>query len=159
MTKTNIIAEPGKQEIVITRIFDAPRELVFKTFTDPTFIPEWWGPRNHTTIVDKMDVRKGGIWRYILRDNNGIEYAHNGVYHESVSPDRLVNTYEFEGMPGVGLVIVTFEEQPGGQTKLTETSLYPSLEVRDVVLQSGMAEGATQLMDRFAELLAKLQTK
>jgi uncharacterized protein YndB with AHSA1/START domain len=159
MTKTNIIAEPGKQEIVINRIFDAPRELVFKIWTDPSYIPEWWGPRRLTTVVDKMDVRKGGIWRYINRDNNANEYAFNGVYHDIISPDRLINTFEFEGVPSVGLITTTFEEQPGGKTKLTEISLYPSIEVRDGVLQSGMSEGAIELMDRFEELLAKLQTK
>jgi uncharacterized protein YndB with AHSA1/START domain len=106
-----------------------------------------------------MDVRKGGIWRYINRDNNSNEYAFNGVYHEISSPERLVNTFEFEGVPSVGLITTTFEEQPGGKTLLTEISLYPSIEVRDGVLQSGMSEGAIELMDRFEELLAKFQVK
>ncbi|QGQ99100.1 ATPase [Paenibacillus psychroresistens] len=157
MTKTTIIAEPGKQEIVITRSFDAARELVFKAFTNPDSISEWWGPRSHTTSVDKMEVRKGGVWRYVSHDSNGNEYAFNGVYHEIASPERIVNTYEFEGLPAVGLVTVTFEEEPGGKTKLTEVSLFPSIEIRDGVIQSGMAEGAIELMDRFEELLAKLQ--
>ncbi len=68
MTRTNLVAEPGKQEIVITQVFDAPRERVFKTCTDPTLIPQWWGPRSLTTTVDAMDVRAGGIWRFVQRD-------------------------------------------------------------------------------------------
>lgn len=157
MTKTNIVAEPGKQDIVISRIFDAPQKLVFKTWTDPQYIPEWWGPRSITTVVDKLEARKGGIWRFVQYDNDGNEYAHNGVYHEVVSPNRLVNTYEFEGVPSVGLVTTTFEEQPGGKTMFTETSLFPSVEVRNGVLQSGMTEGAVELMERLEELLKKLQ--
>jgi len=155
MSKTSIVAEPNKQEIIISRTFEAPRELVFQMWTDPAYIPEWWGPSIMTTIVDSLDAKKGGIWRYIQRDPAGNEYAHNGVFHEVSSPERLVQTYEFEGVPAVGLVTVTFEELGGGRTKLTETSLYPSVEIRDGVLQSGMSEGVIELMDRFAALLAK----
>ncbi|WEK54578.1 MAG: SRPBCC family protein [Candidatus Cohnella colombiensis] len=158
MPKTDIIAEKGKQEIIITRIFNAPRELVFRTYTDPVTVPEWWGPRQMTIVVDKMEVKKGGIWRYVHRTPDGQEYAHNGVYHEIGSPERIINTYEFEGFPGVvGLVTTTFEEQPGGKTKFTETTLYPSAEVAEAVLQSGMSDGAIELLDRLEELLAKLQ--
>ncbi len=155
MAKTSIIAEPNKQEIVIQREFDARRELVFRLWTDAAYVPEWWGPSVMTTIVDSLDARKGGIWRYLQTDPEGNEYAHNGVYHEVAAPERLIHTYEFEGIPAVGLVTVTFEELPGGRTRLTETSLYPSVEIRDGVLQSGMSEGAIALMDRFELLLAK----
>ncbi|PYI54335.1 SRPBCC family protein [Paenibacillus flagellatus] len=156
MAKTSIVAEPNKQEIVISRTFEAPRELVFRMWTDQASIPEWWGPSVMTTVVDSLDVKKGGVWRYVQRDPAGNEYAHNGVFHEVAAPERLVHTYEFEGVPSVGLVTVTFEELDGGRrTKLTETSLYPSVEVRDGVLQSGMTEGAMELMDRFADILDK----
>lgn len=158
--KTNFLAEPGKQEIVMSRTFDAPRELVYRLWTDPAMLPEWWGPAAMTTIVDRMEVRKGGVWRYIQRDGQGNEYAHSGVYHAAVAPERLVQTYEFEGMPGsVGLVTVAFAEQPDGRTKLIETTLYPSTEVRDGVLHSGMTGGAAELTDRFAALLTKLQAE
>ncbi|MEF3306577.1 SRPBCC family protein [Paenibacillus sp. GYB003] len=155
MSKTSIIAEPNKQEVVISRIFDAPRELVFRLWTDAAQINDWWGPSSMTTVVDSLDARRGGIWRYVQRDPAGNEYAHNGVFHEVTSPERLIYTYEFEGVPAVGLVTVTFEEVAGGKTKLTETSLYPSVDIRDGVLRSGMTEGAIELMDRFAHLLAK----
>lgn len=157
MSKTSIIAEPDKQEIVIRRAFKAPRELVFTMWTNPEYLPQWWGPSELTTIVDSLDARRGGIWRYIHRDAEGNEYIHNGVFHEVAAPSRLINTYEFESYPGVvGLVTVTFEEE-AGQTVLTETTLYPSVEVRDGVLQSGMSEGVYELMDRFEDLLEKLQ--
>lgn len=155
MSKTSIVAEPNKQEVIISRTFEAPRELVFRMWTDAAYIPEWWGPSVMTTIVDSLDAKRGGIWRYVQSDPAGNEYAHNGVFHEVASPDRLVHTYEFEGVTAVGLVTVTFKELVGGRTKLTETSLYPSVEIRDGVLQSGMTEGAIELMDRFAVLLAK----
>jgi uncharacterized protein YndB with AHSA1/START domain len=160
MSKTSIIAEEGKQEIVITRIFDAPCDLVFRTYTNPATIPDWWGPRSMTTTVDRMELKKGGVWRYVQQESNGNVHAHNGVYHEVAVPERIVNTYEYEGFPGsVGHVTTTFEETPEGKTKLTEVTLYPSVEVREGVLQSGMTEGAKELMDRLDDLLIKLQSK
>lgn len=160
MSKTNIVAEKGKQEIVITRIFDAPQNLVFRTYTNPATIPDWWGPKRMVTTVDQMELMKGGIWRYVQHESDGKVHAHNGVYHEVAEPKRIVNTYEYEGFPGsVGLVTTTFEELPEGKTKLKEVTLYPSVEVREGVLQSGMTEGAKELMDRLEDLLAKLQSK
>src|SRR4051794_26599347 len=99
MNKMNVTAEPGKQDIVLTRTFNAPRALVFKAYTDPKLISQWWGPRKYETIVDKMEVKKGGLWRYINRGSDGQEFAFNGVYHEIAAPERLIYTYEFEGMP------------------------------------------------------------
>ena len=154
MTKTEFIAEPGKQEIVITRVFDASRELVFKTSMDPNLIPKWWGPRSLTTTVDKMDVRPGGVWRYVQRDSDGNEFAFHGVYHE-ISPSRFVQTFEFEGMPGhVLLEICTFEDIDG-KTKLTEKSVFESIEDRDGMLKSRMEEGAKETLDRLAVLVEK----
>jgi uncharacterized protein YndB with AHSA1/START domain len=155
MTKLNLIAEPGKQEIVMTRVFDAPRELVFKAHTDPKLIPQWWGPRRFTTTVERMDAKMGGIWRFVQQDANGNEYAFHGVYHEVASPERLVQTFEFEGMPGhVLLETATFEEFEG-KTKLTSRSVFQSVEDRDGMLQTDMEEGAAESWNRLAELLAK----
>jgi uncharacterized protein YndB with AHSA1/START domain len=159
MSKLSVVAEPGKQEIVLTRIFDAPREIVFRTYTDPSTISEWWGPRSMTTTVDRMEVRKGGVWRFVQQESNGMVHAHNGVYHEVAAGERLVNTYEYEGFPGaVALVTTTFEDLPDGRTKFTEVTLYPSPEAREGVLQSGMTEGARELFDRLEAFLAKLQS-
>lgn len=154
-TGTRIIAEPGKQEIVLSRVFDAPRASVFRAYTDPDSMPHWWGPKRFATIVDRMEVRPGGIWRLINRDVNGTEYAFHGVYHEVRSPERLVSTFEFEGTPGrVSLETAMFEERDG-KTLLTSRSVFPSVADRDEMLKEGMEEGAAETMDRLAELLAQ----
>jgi uncharacterized protein YndB with AHSA1/START domain len=153
--RTRIIAERGKQEIVITRTFDAPRNLVFKAYTDRDLIEQWWGPRRFTTIVDKIDVKPGGLWRFINRDNVGNEYAFHGVYHDIAAPERIVDTFEFEGTPGhVSLETLTLEEI-GGKTKVTGKSVFQSVEDRDGMLAEDMEEGVLETMDRLAELLAK----
>lgn len=153
MGKTNITAEPGKNEIVITRVLDAPRELVFKTITDPNLIGRWWGPARFTTIVDKMEVKPGGLWRYVQGDTEGNEYGFHGVYHEITSPERIVQTFEFEGMPGhVSLETVRLEDE-GGKTRWTSIAVYQSLEDRDGMVQSGMESGARELMERLATLV------
>lgn len=154
MTKTEFIAVPGKQETVMMRVFEAPPERVFKVSMDPKLVPQWWGPKSLTTTVERMEVRPGGSWRYIQRDADGNEFAFHGVYHE-VSKKRLVQTMEFEGMPGhVLLEIVTFEEIES-RTLLTEKSIFESVEDRDGMLKSGMEEGATESMERLAWLVEK----
>jgi len=156
MADTNISAEPGKQEIIITRTFDAPRQLVFQAYTNPDHIARWWGPAYLTTLVEKMDVQPGGLWRYVQTDPEGNEFAFHGVYHAITSPESLVLTFEFEGMPGhVLLETIRFEELDG-RTLMTDSSVFQSVEDRDGMLQAGMEEGASESMDRFAELLAKL---
>ncbi len=147
---------PSDKEIVITRVFDAPRALVFQAYIDPALIPRWWGPRGVTTIVDKMDVRPGGVWRYIHRGADGEEWAFNGVYREITPPERLVYTFEFEGMPGHILVATMTFEEHDGKTTLNDTSVFDSVEDRDWMLEVGMESGATELYDRFAELLAEM---
>lgn len=152
---TGITAEAGKQEVVFTRIFDAPREVVFKAYTDPARIPEWWGPSRFTNTVIKMDVRPGGTWRIVQRDADGNEYAFHGVYHEVRSPEHLVGTFEFEGAPGhVSLETAEFAEHEG-KTRFTGRSVFQSVEDRDAMLREGMEEGMIETMDRFAELLKR----
>jgi uncharacterized protein YndB with AHSA1/START domain len=154
---TRIIAEQGRQEVIITRVFDAPRKLVFKAYTDRDLIPQWWGPKRFATTIDKLDVKPGGIWRFVQRDAAGDEYAFHGVYHEIISPERIVDTFEFEGMPGhVSLETLTLEEI-GGKTKVTGKSVFQSVEDRDEMLKEGMEEGVFETMDRLAELLGKLK--
>ena len=154
---TRIIAERGKQEVIITRVFAAPRTLVFKANTDRNLISQWWGPKRFTTTIDKMDVKPGGQWRFVQRDAAGNEYAFHGVYHEVRSPERIVDTFEFEGMPGhVSLETCTLEDIDG-KTKVMTKSVYQSVEDRDGALASGMEEGVLETMDRLAELLEKLK--
>ena len=157
--QTTITAEPGKQEIVITREFDAPRELVFKAYSDPKLIPQWWGPRYLATEVDKMDLRPGGQWRFINRDARGNAYAFHGVYHEVLAPERIIDTFEFEGLPETGhvtLETMRLQALPGGRTRLITQSVYQSVADRDGALQSGMESGIIETYDRLEELLKKL---
>lgn len=157
--KANVHAEPGKQEIVITREFDAPRELVFKVITDPALVPQWWGPRRLTTEVDKMDVRPGGQWRFVHRDAEGNTYGFHGVYHEILAPERIIDTFEFEGLPETGhvtLETMRLETLPGGRTRMTTQSVYQSVMDRDAVLQSGMEGGMQETYDRLEELAQKM---
>jgi len=153
MSRAVVTVEPARQDVVLTREFDAPRELVFRTYTDPAAIPHWWGPRRLTTIVDRMDVRPGGGWRFVQRDAAGDEFAFHGAYHEVTPPERLVQTFEFEGMPGhVVLETITFEDL-GGRTRLTTRSVFQTVEDRDEMVASDMEQGAVESMDRLEELL------
>ena len=157
MTKANLIAEPGKHEIIMARVFDAPRDLVFRVMTDPALIPQWWGQRNTTTTVDKMDVQAGGLWRYVQRDQQGNEFAFHGVYHSITAPEQVIDTFEFEGMPGhVILETMTLEAQADDTTKVTVSSVFQSVADRDGMLSSGMEAGATESYDRLDELLATM---
>jgi uncharacterized protein YndB with AHSA1/START domain len=157
MTTSTLIAEPGTHEIIMARVFDAPRELVFTVMTDPKLIPQWWGLRDHATIVDKMDVQAGGLWRYIQRDQQGNEFAFHGVYHSITAPERVIDTFEFEGMPGhVILETMTLEAHADGKTKVTVSSVFQSVADRDGMLSSGMTEGANESYDRLDELLKTL---
>ncbi len=154
---TRIVAERGKQEVIVTRIYDAPKNLLFKAHTDPGLIPQWWGPERFTTTIDKMEAKPGGQWRFVQRDKSGT-YAFHGVYHE-ISPDRIVGTFEFEGMPGhVSLDSVTFEEI-GGKTKLVEKTVFQSVEDRDGMMKEGMEEGVYASMDRLTDLVEKLKVE
>lgn len=151
------VSTPSDKEIVLTRRFNAPRELVFKAMTDPDAIPKWWGPRRYQTIVDRMEVRPGGAWRFINRDQDGTEFAFHGEYREIVPPERLVYTFEFEGAPGhVSLETIVLEERDG-VTYSVDTVLFDTREARDAMIASGMETGASESMDRLAELVEAQQ--
>ncbi len=156
MPKRNLVAEPEQHSIIATTIFNAPRELVFKIMIDPELIPQWWGPRSLTTVVDKMEPQSGGSWRYVVSSKNGDEWAFHGVYHTIEAPLSTVLTYEYEGLPGkVSLESTSYEDYEGG-TKVTVTSVFQSIKDRDEMMQSDMQEGDNQTMDRLEELLAKM---
>jgi uncharacterized protein YndB with AHSA1/START domain len=146
------VSLPSDREIVMTRVFDAPRELVFEAHSRCEHITRWWGSRESTLTCD-MDFRPGGTYRFVQRTPDGEEYAFRGEYREIVVPARIVQTFEFEGMPGhVAVETLTFDEQDG-KTTLTSTALYQSVEDRDGILASGMETGAAESLDRLAELL------
>jgi uncharacterized protein YndB with AHSA1/START domain len=156
MSKNNLVVDRPTRSYSMSRIFDAPRDLVWKILTDPARIPEWWGPRYLTTTVDKMDVKVGGEWRFIQKDAEGKEYAFNGVYTEVRPPERYAYTFEFEPMAGhISTETCILEELPGGKTKITARTVFNTLEDLEGMLQSGMEEGATDTWDRLEEILVK----
>ena len=155
MSKNNLVVDRAAHAYTMSRVFDAPRELVWKVCTDPELLPKWWGPRYLTTAVDKMDLKVGGVWRYIQKDAEGNEYAFNGVYKEVEAPERLTYTFEFEPMAGhISTETITFEELPDGKTRITIKTTFDTLEDLEGMLQSGMEGGAVETWDRLEELLA-----
>jgi uncharacterized protein YndB with AHSA1/START domain len=155
MGETEFVIEPGRQDIVMTRVFDAPPDVVFRAMTDPDLIPNWWGPRRYETIVDRHELRRGGCWRFRNRDAEGNEYGFKGVFHDVVPAERIVQTFEFEGTPGhVALETATLEEVDG-RTRYCAVSVFQSIEDRDAMVKSGMESGARETMDRLAELVEK----
>jgi uncharacterized protein YndB with AHSA1/START domain len=148
------VTTPTDREIVMTRVFDAPRHLVWDAFTRPDLLRRWFGPRGWALVVCEVDLRVGGGFRFVLRGPDGQEMGMRGVYRELVPPERSVHVESFDDYPGEAQVTAVFVEQ-GGQTTLTATVLYPSREVRDLVLQSGMEHGAAESYDKLAELLAQ----
>lgn len=156
MSDTEFIIEPGRQDVVIKRVFDAPRDVVFQAVTDPALIPQWWGPRQYETIVDRADIRPGGGWRFLQRGADGAEHGFKGIFHDVVAPERVVQTFEYEGAPGhVALETLTLEDVDG-KTRYMVVSVYQSIEDRDAVVASGMEGGARETVERLAELIAKL---
>ena len=156
MAKTEYVIEPGKQGIMITRVFDAPRELVFKAFTDPKLFAQWWGPRKYAAKIEKFDVRPGGLWRIVQSDDSGSEHGFHGVHHDVVAPERIVATFEYEGLPGHVLLGTTTFEAMGNKTRLVAQNVFQSVADRDGMVASGMQEGSDESYERLAELLVEL---
>lgn len=150
------ITTPTDREIRVERVFDAPRDRVFATFTNSDLIPEWWGPLDTTTIVDEMDVRTGGRWRFVNRGSDGSETAFRGAYREVTPPERIVQTFEWEPMAGhVSVETATFEDLGDDRTKITTVSLFHTTEERDGFLASGMERGLNETYSRLDEVLAR----
>jgi len=151
------VTTPSDREITMTRVFDAPRTLVFDAHTKPELVKQWLlGPPGWSMPVCEMDVRVGGTYRWVWRhDRNGTEMGMGGVYREIVQPERLVTTERFDEAwyPGEGLNTLVLVER-GGRTTLTQTMRYESREARDAVLRSGMEKGVAASYDRLADLLA-----
>jgi uncharacterized protein YndB with AHSA1/START domain len=156
MADLQVVADPGTHEIQITRSFDAPRELVYKAFTDPDAVRQWWGQRDNETVVDRLEARAGGQWRFVQRSQDGNEHGFHGVYHEAVAPERIVYTFEWEGMPGHVSVETAEFEDLGEQTRVVTTSIFHTPEERDGMLGSGMEGGMNETYQRLDELLARL---
>lgn len=156
MAKAQILVEPGVPQILVIRKFAAPRDVLFRAFTDPELLGQWLGPRELTLTVDHLDPRHGGTWRYTSSNADGNEYSFRGVFHGTPSPDRIVQTFEFEDAPGhVCLETVTFAER-GEVTLLTQSTVFQSAADRDAALESNMAHGINESMERLDALLARL---
>lgn len=158
MSRNNLVVEREKLQFSMSRAFDAPRQRVWDTYTDPEVIPKWWGPKKYETTVEKMDVRVGGTWRYVQKDSEGNVWAFNGVYKEVRAPERLVSTFEFEPMAGhISVDALTLEELPDGGTKITAVTTFDSIEDLEGMLQSGMEDGAVETWDRLEKLFKEAQ--
>ena len=152
-TGTLKVTTPTDREIVLTRVFDGPRRLVFDAFTKPELLKRWFGPRGWSLVVCEVELKVGGTFRFVLRGPDGTDMGMRGVYREIVPPERSVHAESFDGYPGESVVTAVLVER-GGKTTLTATVLYPSQEVRDAVINSGMEQGAAESYDKLAALLA-----
>jgi uncharacterized protein YndB with AHSA1/START domain len=151
---TKVTAEPGLPFIDIERDFEAPRDLVYRAWTDPELLVQWLGPRRLTMTIDEYDVRDGGRWRYVQREADGTAYGFHGVFHGTPSPDGMVQTFEFDGAPGhVSLDTIAFEERDG-RTIARSRSVFQSVEARDAMVAAGMETGLSDGFARLDDLLA-----
>ena len=151
------VTTPSDREIVMTRVVDAPRDLVFEAHTSCEHMSNWWGPRRYEIASCEIDFRPGGAWRIAHRlPDLEEEHGFRGEYREIVRPERIVWTFEWEGLPGhISVDTLTLEEEDG-KTLLTATSMFDSVEDRDGMLRSGMEEGAAETWDRLEEYLQTL---
>jgi uncharacterized protein YndB with AHSA1/START domain len=150
------VTKPSDREIRIERTFEAPRDRVFAVFTDPELVPEWYGPRGTRAEVLEMDVRTGGDWRILMHNSDGSQDRFRGTYREVTPPERIVQTFEWDGMPGyIAVETATFEDL-GDRTKVTTVSLFHTSEERDGMLGSGMESGMNETYARLDEVLARL---
>jgi len=146
------------RSIVVTRVFDAPRTLVFDAWTDAKHVGRWWGPKGFTTTTHQIDVRPGGVWRFTMHGPDGADYPNKITYLEIVKPERLVYDNGDQGEPGYFQSTVTFAEE-GMKTRLSLRMLFPTAGERDAVVKKYNAlEGANQHLDRLGEQLEKMQT-
>ncbi len=149
------LTTPSDREIVTTRVFDAPRERVWAAITDPDLIPRWWGLKANATVVDQLDLRPGGAWRFVQLNDDGSEAAFRGIYREVSAPERLVYTFEWEGLPGHVLVdTTTLEDLDGQRTRMTVHSLFHTTDERDGMLNAGMERGLNEGYEQLDQLLA-----
>jgi uncharacterized protein YndB with AHSA1/START domain len=157
-SKTFEVTTPSDVEIRMTRLFNAPRQLVFDAMTKPEHVTQWWGRlgEGYSVPVCEIDLRVGGKWRFVNRHPRG-EAAFHGEYHEITPPSRVVFTEIFEDFPDTVSVVTSELTEEDGKTRFTATVSYPSLEVRDMVIRSGMARGAGISYDRLEDLVTELQ--
>ncbi len=147
---------PADTDILMTRVFDAPRHLVWRCMTEPALMKQWYGPRGHEMTLSEIDLRVGGAWRSVSRGPDGREVGFRGIYQEVTPPARLISTESFDDSPGDSLVTITLDETDG-KTTFRLLARYPSKEIRDMVVKSGMEHGAAESYDRLNELVVTLR--
>jgi uncharacterized protein YndB with AHSA1/START domain len=152
---TTVTATPGTHELSYERVFQASPDLVYRAHTEADIVRRWWGG-NSETIVDRLEAKPGGVWRYLTKED-GTEYGFHGVFHDLVPGERIVQTFEFEGMPGhVLLETMVLTDQGDGTTKLSGSSVFQSVEDRDGMLASGMESGMNDSLAQLDKVLASL---
>jgi uncharacterized protein YndB with AHSA1/START domain len=152
------VTTPTDREIRTERVFDAPRERVWRAMTDPTLVAQWWG-RGNKLVIERLEVERGGRWRFVEHSPEGV-HGFEGRFREVVPPERLVQTFEWDGMPGyVAVDTTTLEDLGDGRTKVVTVSLFHTTEERDGMLASGMEEGMNETYARLDELLARLASR
>ena len=151
-TGTLKVTTPSDREILMTRVFDAPRRLVYDAFTKPELIQRWLGPRGFSLPVCEVDLKVGGKYRYVSEGPDGSRLGWGGTFREIVPLERIVHTESFDDYPGEALITAVWSES-GGKTTLNLTMLFDSQEIRDAVIASGMEHGAAESYDRLAEML------
>jgi uncharacterized protein YndB with AHSA1/START domain len=156
-TALRITAEPGSPLITMEREVAAPRDLVYRCYTEPALLAQWLGPRRLGLRVDQFDLRHGGAWRYVNIEADGsAEYGFRGVFHGEPSPDQMVQTFEFDGAPGhVQLDTLNLVEHDG-RTLIRTTSSFQSVEARDAMIAAGMEGGVREGFERLDELVARI---
>lgn len=157
---TKMIVKPGVQEIIVIREFNAPRELVFQAYTDAGLYARWIGPRELNATIEVFEPHLGGTYRFIQTDSAGHEFAFHGVYHEVTAPERIIETFEYEGLPEQGhasLEMITFEAMPDNRTKMTTRSIFLTVADRDGMIAGDMERGEIESYERLDELLEEMR--
>ena len=149
-----VFVKGGENEIVMAYSFQAPPERVFAAWTSCESMRAWYGPEGHELVVCEMDLREGGAWRFVTRDESSEETALRGIYSEVTPPARLVNTEIWEGMPDFVTTVASTFEPEGEGTRMTSVALHPGTESRDGAMASGMEWGVRQTFERLAAHLA-----
>jgi uncharacterized protein YndB with AHSA1/START domain len=153
-----MVAEPGIPSVTIEREVAAPRDVVFRCFTEPDLLVQWLGPRKYGMRVDHMDVRHGGSWSFVNIDpETGAEFAFRGVYHGEPTPDQFVQTFEYLGAPGhISMDTLNLVDRGDGRTLIRTTSLFQSVEARDAMIEHGMEDGVKEGYERLDELVERI---
>lgn len=149
------VTTPSNREIRIERVFNASRDRVWRAYTDPALLAQWWG-RGNRLVIERFELQRGGHWRFVEHGDDGV-HGFEGRFREIRPPERLVQTFEWDGMPGyVAIQTATFEELEGGRTRVVTTALFHTTEERDGMLHSGMEEGMAQSYAALDRVLASI---